>query len=84
MAMRALFLAELSHLARRELIVLARYKSNRDYHGELRRRRPDQSSLHRAFGNSLHYFEQVWYGCHAPDSEALSRVQQDFELIHAI
>ena len=38
LAMRAFYLASLSHLAARNLISIARFKSNRDYERELRRR----------------------------------------------
>ena len=38
LAIRAFFLASLSHLAARNLIAIARFKSNRDYERELRRR----------------------------------------------
>ena len=38
LAMRAYYFASLAHLAARQLIGLGRYKSNRDYEMELRRR----------------------------------------------
>src|SRR5262249_3600443 len=38
LAMRAFYLASLAHLADRNLIRLARFKSNRDYESDLRRR----------------------------------------------
>src|SRR5439155_14205647 len=38
LAMRALYLPTLAHLAQRNLIALAKFKSNREYESELRRR----------------------------------------------
>jgi hypothetical protein len=38
LALRAFYLASLSHLAAKGLVTVARFKSNRDYERELRRR----------------------------------------------
>ena len=45
LALRASFLACLAHLGHRELILLARYKSDRDYDRELRRRARAQAEF---------------------------------------
>ncbi len=81
--LRALFLAALAHLAQREMIALARHKSNRDYDRELRRRAPDQTNLHAAFLENLRELERVWYGRHGAHTAALERAQQNLALIQA-
>jgi hypothetical protein len=62
LAMRALYLGTLAHLADRDLIVIELYKSNREYEHELRRRAHEQNELLSLFSSSLSFFERVWYG----------------------
>jgi uncharacterized membrane protein len=70
LAMRAFYLASLSHLANRNLISIARFKSNREYERELRRRGHSFSELLSIFGENISAFEASWYGMHEvhPDS----------------
>lgn len=79
--LRALFLAALAHLAQREVIALARHKSNRDYHAELRRRTPEQSRLHHAFFENMRDLERVWYGRHAAGTALVHRAEENLALI---
>jgi hypothetical protein len=62
LAMRALYLATLAHLADRDMITIERYKSNREYEDELRRRAHEHRELIATFSNSLNVFERIWYG----------------------
>jgi hypothetical protein len=64
LALRAAWLAGLAHLGQRNLIAIARYKSNRDYERELRRRARDRAALLSAFDANLLAFERSWYGSH--------------------
>jgi hypothetical protein len=64
LALRALYLASLAYLARREWITLARHKSNRDYERELRRRARGAPELLGAFGANVTAFERAWFGRH--------------------
>jgi hypothetical protein len=64
LAMRAFFLSSLAHLANRDLIGLARFKSNRDYERELGRRGHAIPQLLSLFGENLFVFERIWYGAH--------------------
>jgi hypothetical protein len=64
LAMRALYLASLAHLAQRNLIRIARFKSNRDYERELGRRAHILPEIVPVFGESVSAFERVWYGTH--------------------
>lgn len=62
LAMRALYLATLAHLAENEMISIEIYKSNREYEQELRRRAHEKKEMLTVFSKSLTIFEQVWYG----------------------
>lgn len=62
LAMRALYLATLAHLADNEMISIEIYKSNREYEQELNRRAHEKREMLTVFSKSLTIFEQVWYG----------------------
>jgi hypothetical protein len=64
LALRAMYLGCLANLADRELIALARHKSNRDYQGELSRRGSARPELTEPFGRNVRMFEDAWYGMH--------------------
>lgn len=62
LAMRALYLATLAHLADHQMITIKAYKSNREYERELTRRAHEYKELLSNFSVSLNFFERVWYG----------------------
>ena len=62
LAMRALYLATLAHLADHDMITIEEYKSNREYERELKRRAHEHKELISIFSTSLNFFECVWYG----------------------
>lgn len=64
LAMRAMYLASLSHLAQRNLLTLARSKSNLEYQRELARRAHAFPGLQDLFAQNLTVFERIWYGMH--------------------
>jgi hypothetical protein len=69
LALRALYLASLADLAQRELLAIARSKSNREYERELIRRAHPRRELRAAFGENITLFEKVWYGRHETTRE---------------
>lgn len=71
LALRAFYLAALAHLARREFIRLAKFKSNRDYEGELRRRARARPEVAAAFAGTVREFDRVWYGSHEITGEGI-------------
>jgi hypothetical protein len=79
LAMRALYFASLAHLAGRQLISLARYKSNLDYQRELRRRGHAFPQLLDHFGENVAVFDRTWYGMHEVDAPVLSRFSTNVE-----
>ena len=64
LALRAFYLASLAHLATRNLINLARFKSNRDYLLELGRRGHSFPELLSLFSDNVAVFDRTWYGMH--------------------
>ena len=83
LALRAFFLAGLAHLAGREVLALARHKSNRDYQSELGRKARDQPPLLEAFDQNVTIVERVWYGRHEIDRDGLARFESNLEQIRA-
>ena len=83
LALRAFYLASLSHLATRNLIRIARFKSNRDYERELRRRGHSFPELLSVFGDNLGSFERVWYGRHEISPGLVDRFVANVERIKA-
>lgn len=79
LALRALYLASLARLAEEKLISIAKYKSNRDYETEIRRRAHDQNELLAIFSKSVHTFDKVWYGMYEIGAEDVTGFAQDQE-----
>jgi hypothetical protein len=83
LALRALYLASLAHLAGRDLITLAKFKSNRDYERELARRRHALPELASLFTENVSVFDRVWYGVHQVNRELLDHFARNVERIKA-
>ena len=83
LALRAFYLASLAQLAARNLISIARFKSNRDYERELRRRAHAFPVLLTTFGDNLSVFERSWYGTHAVDGELVQTFAAGVERLKA-
>jgi hypothetical protein len=71
LALRALYLSILSHLAENEMITIAKYKSNRDYKRELGRRGHEREGLLAVFSENVKVFDRSWYGMHKVTHEDL-------------
>lgn len=83
LALRALYLAGLAHLGHREMISIARHKSNRDYERELRRRARSRPELVTAFDENMLVFERAWYGLHEVSDDLLRAFTGNLERIRA-
>jgi hypothetical protein len=83
LAMRAYYLASLAHLAQRNLVGIAHFKSNRDYENELRRRGHSIPALAPLFGENLVLLERTWYGLHAADRDLVLRFATNVDRIRA-
>ena len=83
LALRASYLASLAHLSQRELIRLARFKSNRDYDRELHRRARSFPILLSAFNHILLTFESAWYGDHPVTASTLADFSKSLDQIRS-
>ncbi|MGD9007636.1 MAG: DUF4129 domain-containing protein [Desulfobacteraceae bacterium] len=75
-AMRALYLSILAGLADQQRLVIARYKSNKDYVMELARRSHVEPELLRAFRWCVRHFERSWYGLHPVTPRQIDQFKQ--------
>ncbi len=82
-AMRAVYMAILSHLARGGLLTLAPTRTNRDYQRELLRRVRSLPDLPEVFSSGVMIFEKVWYGRHEPTREQLEQLGVLFEKVQS-
>lgn len=78
LAIRAVFLAQIAFLADKRLIVIARYKSNRDYARELARRAHAYPKSLESFRQSSRIFESIWYGDYASGPEQYKELESQF------
>jgi hypothetical protein len=83
LALRAFYFASLAHLASRNLISIARFKSNREYERELRRRGHAFPDLLSVFDDNLGSFERIWYGLHEVNPELVDRFAANVERMKA-
>lgn len=83
LALRAFYLASLAHLAERNLISLARFKSNHDYERELGRRAHALPTLQQLFEQNVVAFDRVWYGTDPASGELVNQFAANVERIKA-
>jgi hypothetical protein len=81
LALRAFYLASLASLATRNLITLAKFKSNRDYERELGRRGHSFPELRSIFGQNVSVFDRIWYGLHETNAELVNQFATNVERI---
>ena len=81
MALRAFYFATLAGLAEKELLTIARFKSNRDYDREIKRRAHFSPRQISAFSENVTILERIWYGMHAVQPEMLDRFLGDYKWI---
>ena len=81
LALRALYLGCLAHLAQQHWILVHRGKSNLDYLRELRRRAKGMADLESHFTENLRLYERSWYGEHPATAETLSQFLANLERI---
>ena len=84
LAIRAYYLANLANLAKRNLVGIAHFKSNRDYESELHRRGHAIPGLAPVFGENLLMLERIWYGLHPADRELVQRFATNVDRIRGM
>jgi len=70
-------------LAQRNLVTIARYKSNRDYERELNRRAHALPQVMSTFMENVSIFDRIWYGMHEVNNALLDHFQRNVEKIKA-
>ena len=83
LALRAFYLATLAHLAAREIVSIARFKSNHDYENEVNRRARGSPDLRAAFSANVSSFDRAWYGLYEVTADALAQFRSNFERIRS-
>ncbi|GAL87237.1 hypothetical protein MYP_4467 [Sporocytophaga myxococcoides] len=73
LAVRYLFLSNLSNLNNLQLIQWAPDKTNRDYSRELKKREYAE-----AFNENAGFFERIWYGEYIPDKQLFEKLSEGF------
>jgi len=81
LALRALYLASLSHLAGLHMITISKSKSNLDYRRELFRNAHAMPELLSSFSHNIKLFDQSWYGMYEVTGDVLSVFQKNQEQI---
>lgn len=79
LALRALYLAGLAFLGEQRLVALAKYKSDREYEKELRRRAHAFPALLPIFRENMLAYQRSWYGLHDVERAALDRAIANYE-----
>jgi hypothetical protein len=81
LALRAIYLASLASLSRLNVIVVERYKSDREYEVEVKRRDHAYPGLVAIFAQTRASFEGSWYGNHAVSMAVLDQMVKNQESI---
>jgi len=76
-ALRAMYLGCLAILARQKVIVIARFKSNREYERELYRKAHNAPEMLSAFSSNMRTFEGIWYGNHQVTSDTIQHFKEN-------
>jgi hypothetical protein len=84
LAMRAFYLATLSHLAEKEMITIEIFKSNLDYKTELKRRAYEKKEVLATFSEIVSFFDRCWYGMYHITRSDLNRFAATQERIMAL
>jgi hypothetical protein len=74
LAARALFFSMLATLAQRDIIRIARFKSNMDYGNEIARRAAILGDAPQYFARGALVYESVWYGEHPATPDTLNEL----------
>jgi hypothetical protein len=84
LALRAFYLSTLARLAERDMITVAKFKSNMDYVRELQRRAHEHQELLSLFSANVQTFDRSWYGMHEVTKSVLDLFISNQERMAAI
>ena len=83
LALRALYLACLAWLGRREVLTIHAGKTNHEYENELNRRTRGFPAARPLFAGNVAAFERAWYGVHLVSSEETTEFRRRTEQLKA-
>jgi hypothetical protein len=83
LSLRAIYLASLACLAENELLTIAKFKSDREYERELKRRAHAIPHLVTAFTENVGLFERAWYGMHEVTRSVIQHFAANYKKIKA-
>ena len=81
LALRAFYLGCICALAKRKLLLAARYKTDYEYLNELRRRAHTMPETIEVFANNIAIFQRVWYGDYPVSRELLDKYMKDSKIL---
>ncbi len=84
LALRAFYLAGLAFLGEQRLVALAKYKSDREYEKELRRRAHAFPALLPIFKENMTAYQRCWYGMRDVERAALDRAIANYEQLKRV
>lgn len=79
LALRAFYLAGLAYLGEQHFVALAKYKSDREYEKELRRRAHAFPALLPIFTENMLTYQRSWYGLRDVERATLEQVMANYE-----
>ncbi len=81
LALRALYLAGISALSQRRLLLVRPYKTDYEYLHELRRRAHTMPNEILVFENNVSVFQRIWYGDYPVDREVLDEYMERSKIL---
>ena len=81
LALRAFYLACISALAQRKLLLVRPYKTDYEYLRELRRRAHVLPEIISVFENNVSIFQQIWYGDYPVNRELLDKYVKNSKVL---
>lgn len=83
LALRAFYFASLVLMSQKELLSVAKYKSNNEYMKELNRKAHAIPELLGAFSENINIIERIWYGMHEVNQDIVSQFTENHKRITA-
>ncbi|GAK49281.1 hypothetical protein U14_00502 [Candidatus Moduliflexus flocculans] len=84
LALRAFYLAGLAYLGEQHFVALAKYKSDREYEKELRRRAHAFPALLPIFTENMLAYQRSWYGLRDVERATLDQAMTNYEQLKRV
>ena len=83
LALRAFYFASLALMSQKELLSVAKFKSNNEYVKELNRKAHSMPELLGAFSENIRIIESIWYGMHEVTEDIAGQFTENHKRITA-